>query len=99
MKEFRFESAALERSYPWTRLVVYFRRDADPRLLYAFWAPIWELVAFDQIHNPTSEPWQIISSFCIGFEDEQSIFGSPSEGATTPETEMGDRWIRAKVVW
>ena len=64
-------------SYPWTRLIIYFRRDDMPNDRFGWWAPLWEMVAkfdfqVDSADRPDvrSNPSSLVFDFVETLFDE-----------------------------
>ncbi len=107
--DLRLADVTLEREYPWTRLVVYFRRDDAPGRLFGYWGSIWEEMAWYELHEPAmklrSRPGGYFASdFVFGMETDLSNADLPdgvdeASDPGEPWAPEGVRWIRSRVRW
>jgi hypothetical protein len=111
---FRLDEVSLQRRYPGTRLVVTFKRDDSPDRKYAYWAPLWELVAWTEMHVPKpgpnirSQPKRLASDFLfdmfhelelIDFASRENLKVHPSPEVVDVDVPEGVVPIRGLVGW
>ncbi|MEX0754966.1 MAG: hypothetical protein WD556_07605 [Actinomycetota bacterium] len=102
---FRLEAASLERSYPWTRIVIRFRTEEKPDALFGYWMPIWELVAWSELHQEPGRaalPAAMASDFVFEIDDDLDRASEAGAGIGDPGEDWAVgavQWTRAAVTW
>jgi hypothetical protein len=86
------------RSRAGTRLIVYFHRDSEPDVTYAFWGFIWEMVTWMSLHRPA--PVRFLPGRIAGeFVTYMNMHLPYQLAIASPPDEDGIRWIRLNLVW